>query len=176
MPRFITGARACDTHIYKPDAYPYDLIGPVTVIWQSSSDDMWLPKGRSKPQEVIDLDTLKEANLKFRSTPRRLVWIRIHPSIFEDVYLVIQTSVSYALDAAKKANGPDSKVLLGVTICDLRERLNVFEIMGPKSSQVIKGAFKPIKAQGRKDFDAVRVPSRPNQHTVVLTPCSSGKL
>ncbi|KAH8104719.1 POP1-domain-containing protein [Cristinia sonorae] len=151
-PRFLTGARACDTHIYKPGAYPFGLIAPVTVIWQSSKDTMHEEPGPRTVHKAKHPKHPNEDNLQVKSTPIRSVWVRVHPSIFTEVYIALQTAASYALDAAKAANGADSKVVLSVEIADLRERLNVFEIMGAKSSQVLKGALKPLFEKGRKDF------------------------
>lgn len=154
--RFLTGARACETHVYKSGVYPFDLIAPVTVIWQSQSDMMHAKPGPSTMHKAKHQKKDKEDGLQVPPSPKRLVWIRAHPSVFSEVYLTLQTSASYALEAAKKANGPDAKVDLVVEIADLRERLNVFEIMGPKSSQVIKGALKPVAEPGRNAFSAVR--------------------
>lgn len=41
-------------------------------------------------------------------------------------------------------------------MADLREQFNVFEIMGPKASQVLKGALKPADDK-REDFKKVCV-------------------
>ncbi len=41
-------------------------------------------------------------------------------------------------------------------MADLREHLNVYEIMGPKASQIIKGALKPVDDK-REDFRKVCV-------------------
>lgn len=46
-------------------------------------------------------------------------------------------------------------------MADLREHFNVFEIMGPKSSQVIKGALRPVDDQ-RGEFRKVCL-HRPSQ-------------
>ncbi|TCD70907.1 hypothetical protein EIP91_001216 [Steccherinum ochraceum] len=149
---FMTGSRTCDTHIYKSGAYPFDLIAPVTVIWQSQDDTMWAKLGPSSLHRATKQNKHREDDLKVKATPTRRVWVRVHPSVYEHVYEALQTSASYALEAAKRANGPDAKVHLVVDITDLRERLNIFEIMGPKSSQVIKGALKPVFNPPREDF------------------------
>ncbi|THH27567.1 hypothetical protein EUX98_g6621 [Antrodiella citrinella] len=149
--RFLTGGRVCDTHIYKYGAYPFDLIGPITVIWQSQSDKMHTPPGPSTRHRAKHQK--KEQAAPIPETPKRMVWIRAHPSVFSEVYKALQTSTSYALEAAKKSNESAAEVDLVVEISDLRERLNIFEIMGPKSSQIIKGALKPT-LQSRKEFTA----------------------
>jgi len=44
---------------------------------------------------------------------------------------------------------------IDVEIADLRGQINVFEIMGPKSSQVLRGALNPVLQDQRKDFTQV---------------------
>lgn len=63
----------------------------------------------------------------------------------------LRTAASFALEAAKQAGIPSDKAY-EVQIANLREHVNVFEIMGPKSSQVIKGAMKPVAEDTRDEF------------------------
>lgn len=42
-----------------------------------------------------------------------------------------------------------------VDIVDLRGKVNIFELMGPKSTQVIKGALKPILGGESKELNQV---------------------
>ncbi|KZT11889.1 POP1-domain-containing protein [Laetiporus sulphureus 93-53] len=154
--RFLTGSRICETHLYKHGAYPYDLIAPITVMWHPTwgaqpatppardeantsetpaSEEgkrKRKPKGKGKQREEV-------ANPPAPSTPRT-VWIRVHPAVFDDVYHEVRTATSFALEAAKRAS-PNQEIA-DVEIANLREHVNVFEIMGPKSSQIIKGALK----------------------------------
>lgn len=75
----------------------------------------------------------------------------MHPSVFQEVYTEIRTAASFTLDVAKK----DSSNTYEVEIADMRERLNVFEIMGPKSSQIICGALRPVAEDRRPEFKKV---------------------
>ena len=78
----------------------------------------------------------------------------VHPSVFERVFVELRTAASFALEAAKEAARP-SDPTYEVQVADLREQLNVFEIMGPKSSQVIKGSLKPVVEDSREEFKKV---------------------
>jgi len=84
----------------------------------------------------------------------RTVWIRCHPAIFSTVLSTLKGAVSLALDTLKKSPGC-SQNSYSVEIIDLRESINVFEITGPKSSQVIHGALTPTIAN-HDEFSKVR--------------------
>ncbi|KAG8214891.1 hypothetical protein J3R82DRAFT_10062 [Butyriboletus roseoflavus] len=160
MTRYITGGRACDTHVYKHASYPFALLGPMMIIWQPSSPEgnsSRIPepparpgkekgkgkgKGKGKEKQVDD-SASPEPNVS-----PRVVWVRCHPAIFEDVFESLQTSASYVLEQSKKK---DPQVHVEIEIVDLRGCINAFEIMGPKSSQVIKGALSPVEMDDRKD-------------------------
>ena len=151
--RFTTGARSCDTHLYKRGSYPFGLLAPITVLWKHLSQ---------RPPEAVQVKPKPKGSKGKRKeredSPEdsgRVVWVWVHPSVFEQVYLELQTAASFALEAVKKGNiAVDGKA--EVEIADLREQVNVFEIMGPKSSQVIKGALKPVNEDGREAFKKVR--------------------
>ncbi|KAI0688915.1 POP1-domain-containing protein [Earliella scabrosa] len=143
--RFLTGARAMDTYIYDYNKYPYKLIGPAMILWHayaSDSDPMPNPaktsKGKGKDKATVSSDESKQRT--------RVVWVRVHPSVTEQAHEALRVSASFALDSAKQTGR-----VAEVEIADLREHLNVFEIMGPKSSQVIKGALRPVD-DNRADF------------------------
>ncbi|KAI0714000.1 POP1-domain-containing protein [Cerioporus squamosus] len=146
--RFLTGTRAAETYIYGYNKYPYNLIGPATVLWHAISADApsVIKRGSGKGKG--------KSNGKEKETPSttdaqqrtRVVWIRVHPSITGEVHDALRLSASFALDKAKQIGR-----IAEVEMADLREHFNVFEIMGPKSSQVIKGALRPVSDQ-RGDF------------------------
>lgn len=158
----ITGGRACETHVYKHASYPFALLGPMTIIWQSLSSEgnslcaaepLSRPekekkrgKGKGKEKQTDD-STSPEP-----STVSRVIWIRCHPAIFEDVFESLRTSASYVLEQSKKK---DPQVHAEIEIADLRGCINAFEIMGPKSSQVIKGALSLVGNDDRKDVKKV---------------------
>ncbi|RPD62234.1 POP1-domain-containing protein [Lentinus tigrinus ALCF2SS1-7] len=146
--RFLTGTRAAETYIYGYNKYPYNLIGPATVLWHAISTDAppviqrgsGKGKGKGKGKEK---ETAPATDTQQRI---RTVWIRVHPSITEEAHDALRLSASFALDGAKQVGR-----VAAIEMADLREHFNVFEIMGPKSSQVIKGALRPVDDK-REDF------------------------
>lgn len=85
---------------------------------------------------------------------QRTLWIWVHPSVFDEVFAELRLCISLTLETLKKAS-PSAENIVNVEIADLRQHLNVFEIMGPKASQVIRGALKPVFEDGRDDFKKV---------------------
>jgi ribonuclease P/MRP protein subunit POP1 len=61
-----------------------------------------------------------------------------------------------SLDALKKSLG-HSQNSYSVEVIDLRNSINVFEITGPKSSQVVHGALSPIIANHTGEFKKVKI-------------------
>jgi len=163
------GSRVLETHIYKPGSYPFDLIAPITIIWKPNSPAPCpgSEKDSQEPVDVLQKPTQTEilappeTKPKPRSgkekeqlpdpEPPRIVWIRSHPAVFEDVFASIQTAASLTVEAFKKSKDEEVEIKLS----DLRGQVNVFEIMGPKSSQVIKGVMTPVKENRSEDFKKV---------------------
>ncbi|KAI5991699.1 ribonucleases P/MRP protein subunit POP1-domain-containing protein [Pisolithus orientalis] len=141
-----SGSRTCDTHMYEHARWPFGLIGPVTIIWQPLALDSTASetqtetkssrKGKGKGKQ-------KETNDNAASDPSphaRVLWVRAHPAVFEDVF-----------EAVNKSNNPT--VSFQVEMNDLRGVINAFEVMGPKSSQIIKGALSLAGDDEREDFN-----------------------
>ena len=84
----------------------------------------------------------------------RTIWIRCHPAIFSTVLSTFKNAVSLSLDALKKSPA-HSQNSYSVEVIDLRNSINVFEITGPKSSQVIRGALTPTIANHTGEFKKV---------------------
>lgn len=127
--RYLTGARACEALLYMPNSYPFDLIGPVTIIWRPAT---------------------QPGSSDLTHSPRT-VWFICHPSIFEGAFRSLVVSSSFAVEASES----DSKRKHKVEVFDLRGRFNIFELMGPKSSQVIKGALAPVFDSESEEFNRV---------------------
>lgn len=127
--RYLTGSRACEVLLYVPNSYPYDLIGPVTILWRP----------------VDSLDSNGPAH-----SPR-IVWVICHPSIFESAFRSLTISSSFAVEASESDDERRKKV----EVVDLRGKFNIFELMGPKSSQVIKGALTPVPGDDREELNQV---------------------
>ncbi|KAI0763628.1 POP1-domain-containing protein [Trametes elegans] len=138
--RYLTGARTVETHMYGYSTYPYNLLGPATILWQATGLDAaetaafqeGRGKGRGKQKESAPLPNDSQQRI-------RVVWVRIHPSVTVEVHKALRLAASSTLDNAKQSGR-----VAEVEMADLREHFNVFEIMGPKASQVIKGALKPV--------------------------------
>jgi ribonuclease P/MRP protein subunit POP1 len=102
-------------------------------------------KGKGKAKEHLNSEAVP-----------RTVWIRTHPATSETVFTALRTSASLALDAARKAAPPGTQIdEIGIELEDLSGQLNAFEIMGPKSNQVLKGALTPVSQDSRDDFNKV---------------------
>ena len=147
----MTGTRAAETFIYGYNKYPYNLIGPATVLWHAVSADgppaiqRGGDKGKGKSKgKGKEKETATNPQQRIRT-----VWVRVHPSVTEEVHDALRMSASFTLDGAKQTGR-----VAEVEMADLREQFNVFEVMGPKSSQVIKGALRPVADQ-RADFNQV---------------------
>ena len=155
--RFLTGARACDTHMYQRGTYPFGLVAPITVLWQPAQPSTSSGGKQSKPTNKTSNSKSDTSKGKQRETSveeqHRVTWIWAHPSVFEQVYVELRTAVSFVLEAVAKTKNPSEKPY-EVQVADLREKVNVFEIMGPKSSQIIRGALKPVD-DARDEFKKV---------------------
>ena len=93
----------------------------------------------------------------------RTIWLRFHPSVQLEVFNTLKQAASQTL-AEYNTNYGSHQVTL--EIADLKRHVNVFEIMGPKSSQVIKGALSPVASEDREEF--LKVGSEYNDIIVVL--------
>lgn len=80
----------------------------------------------------------------------RYFWLHIHPLLFGDVMNELQKAISQFLDRPRSSTEE-----IRIEIADLRGQINSFEIMGPTSSQVLKGALTPVMKDDRGDFKKV---------------------
>lgn len=80
----------------------------------------------------------------------RSVWLRFHPSVHILVFETLKEAASHCLSHYKSLYGDSEEAT--IDLIDLRGLINVFEIMGPKSSQVVKGALSPVTSEQRRDF------------------------
>ncbi|KAH9969481.1 NUC188 domain-containing protein [Russula dissimulans] len=124
---FLSGVRGLETSIYEARSYPFGYIGPIFIIWQAKKE---------LPGEGLEI---------------RTVWIRCHPAIFSTVLSTLKEVVSWTLDSFKMSPR-HSQNSYSVEVIDLRESVNVFEITGPKSSQVVHGALTPTTANCKDEF------------------------
>lgn len=120
--RFENGGRVAAFTLYQSGTWPRGMIGPVELFWQSPT---------STP------------------SPRRTIWLRFHPSIFEEAYSAIKASI--ANHVVQRVAAEDV-----VQMRDLRGEINAFEIMGPNAARVLRGVMtlcKGVKGAKRQVGD-----------------------
>ncbi|KAF9527535.1 POP1-domain-containing protein [Crepidotus variabilis] len=153
--RYTPGARILNTHIYKLGSYPLGLISPATVMWKPVP----LPTVPTEPTKAIILnqgkgDEKEKAPIKRSSSTdpfrMRSAWVRVHPSAYEEVLKILQQAASQTLVDHQQRNANSEE--LNLDLIDLRGHVNIYEIMGPKSCQVLKGVLKPVSSDKRADF------------------------
>lgn len=111
------------------------------MLFSSLTIPLYAGKGKDKEQPA-------EATI-------RTVWLRVHPTILSDALKTLRLAASTALDDLRQLSQHAGKEYT-IEVANLRDAVNVFEIMGPKSSQVLKGALTPVEGQG-KEFNDVRI-------------------
>ncbi|ETW81747.1 RNase P [Heterobasidion irregulare TC 32-1] len=160
--RYLTGAIACDTEFYQPNSYPFALIGPVTILWQplpfapmpstSQPETTVSETNNRKRKRAVKKKIPSAAPTQVTDSERiRVVWIRCHPLFAKEAIVALKKAVSLTVEAFNISKQHKDKSYT-VEVTDLRGEFNIFEIMGPKSSQVIKGALSPIPEGQRNEF------------------------
>ncbi|ESK94957.1 rnase p protein subunit [Moniliophthora roreri MCA 2997] len=146
--RLASGARALDTHFYEPNFYPFHLICPVTIMWEpppvqshkqlNSKQKKWnRGKGRGSGQQQAG-----------SNPPLKRVWLRCHPATFDAAFKALHSATSSVLEDLQTFESTPVEI----EIADMRGEINVFEIMGPKSSRVLKGALSPVMDGASDEF------------------------
>jgi len=150
--RYIDGSRICYVHAYESGDYPYNLIGPISIIW--------------KPVD-LEWDGISSDGPGIADAATRAIWIRSHPAIYAQLHRAICNSVMHLGSVTQRSAQVDMELdndkAFELEVADLRNDINVFEITGPRSSQVIAGALrlaKGVSARGRKFWTNL-----PNLHT-----------
>lgn len=119
-------------HRYRE--WPAGMIGPAEILWQprptSNTGDR---KGKRK-----------QVGNPVEDACKRHLWIRIHPSIFDETYKTLVKAISsyYQRPDARSADRG-----VGVEMKDLRGAMNSFEIMGPRSMQILEGILDPCRTE-----------------------------
>lgn len=154
--RYLSGSRTLESCIYRPGSYPYDLVAPLTIIWKphtqrtsqqgnQTSQPSLSPRNKGKSKAGSDPPSKQVDSMVPRS-----VWLRFHPSAHTEVLDTLRSAASQTLASYKAIQGNVEEVNLEIS--DLKGHLNAFEIMGPKASQVIKGALSPVRSEQRGEF------------------------
>ena len=186
--RYTSGSRVCETHMYKMDRYPFDHIGPVTVIWKPSNPDPPVSrkkKTKSKKEKTEDTkgkgetdaadseskqEVTDKSNDKGKGKSKssetsdqgpepvsgRVLWIRCHALLYEEAFGALYDAINAVIaEIDSESQSPKKEPPATIEMIDLRNQFNIFDFMGPKTSQVIKGALSPINADNRPEFRAV---------------------
>lgn len=89
----------------------------------------------------------------------RKIWIRFHPAAFDQVQIALQASAAQVLNDLKVVRDLEAIQVDSaeeqLEISDRRGEVNVFEIAGPKSTQVLKGVLNLVKGDQRQIFKKV---------------------
>ena len=138
-----------ETHIYKRNMYPHDLIAPLTVIWRPQPiSSLTANDQKGKGKETVD-----SAPEMSNSSGTRTVWLRFHPSVEAEVLDALKEAASWTL--AQHKTTQDISPDIYFEIVNLRAQFNVFEIMGPKSSQILRGSLSPVNSDIQGEFSQV---------------------
>ncbi|THH04517.1 hypothetical protein EW145_g5466 [Phellinidium pouzarii] len=113
----------CDPQ--TPKSYPFDIIGPIEILWKPISETSPVP-AQAKSSKT------KGRERKVSPTHRTLI--------------------KYSVQACLQIAQSSSKKEAEIEVADLRNKFNIFELMGPKSSQVIHGALSPTKDDNRDEL------------------------
>jgi ribonuclease P/MRP protein subunit POP1 len=121
--RYESGARSANVALYHDQTFPYGLIGPVEIIWD--------------PEE--------------QHLTERAIWIRIHPSIHEEAIAIFESLISSQGDRSGEASTSTSTAgrSSAVKLADLRDKIDSFEIMGPKSARILRRILRLSKTEGK---------------------------
>lgn len=198
--RYINGSRVLSTFAYSDSAYPYQALGPVTVLWKSymPHDDKVEPpepgtvkrggaanarrriaNKENKARKATEAGTATQAQSKAKAKADttvkpheptesniRVCWVRAHPASFDMLFDTIRQAAGRVL----KARRVEGKEHEQIQIADLREKVLAFELMGPKSTQVLRGALDPVRNEERAEFRQVRNTVSNIASTTGLTP------
>jgi ribonuclease P/MRP protein subunit POP1 len=146
----VVGSRVFNTHLHKCDSYPFDLLGPATVIWRPLNTQTKAPQRPGTLQRGNETSTACLETQSANVNSSRCLWLRFHPVIFECVARELKKAITRVLDRPRPSTGE-----FEVEIADLRGQINSFEIMGPTSNQVLTGALSPVSKDDRNIFKQV---------------------
>jgi len=148
---FEDGARMAETTFYRQGQWPQGFLTPAQV--------MWRPLPASSGSESSEFE------------PIRQLWIRFHPSTHASVFSTLRGAIPHAL-SQPAFQCQDVKVELN----DVRESVCVFELTGPKSGKVLKGALgELVRDEPREEIKTVRPRPARQRQGGPLTPCSSSR-
>jgi ribonuclease P/MRP protein subunit POP1 len=120
MGRYESGGRISRGLIYHPDRFPEGLIGEAEILWRSSESE---------------------------TVSRRTLWLRLHPSIFQETWEALELDIKSRLAAIAQAGSSTSSRMVNLQIRDLRGEVDGFEITGPMAGQVLRRVLRLCKSE-----------------------------
>lgn len=135
--RYESGARLGKTTIHQYRQWPSGLIGPADVLWKP------LEASRSQSQFTTQVQEAEE---------ERTVWIRVHPSMFEEVWTALTEAIKGYYEQGSSAVAASASGSGGgrIRMKDLRGDLCAFEVMGPRAAGVLRGCLQ-LAGRVRRD-------------------------
>ncbi|OCF38687.1 hypothetical protein I317_07538 [Kwoniella heveanensis CBS 569] len=127
--KYEDGSRVANITLYHFDTFPTGLIGPAEIIWQTTDAE-------SKSSAV---------------RPKRL-WIRIHPSIYKEVWDDLKNAVSQIRQGSADQS-TSSATFSTLQIQDLRGEINSLDLVGPRAGKTLRRVLRicrsdqPVKRQ-----------------------------
>ncbi|WVF71156.1 hypothetical protein IAT40_005954 [Kwoniella sp. CBS 6097] len=144
--KYEDGSRVAKVTLYHFDTFPTGLIGPAEIIWHSQ-DPQTLP---TQPSTSTSTST---------TGPKRL-WIRIHPSIFDEAWDTLKHAVTQLRqERAGSSSSRGTIAFSTLQIRDLRGELNSLDIVGPKAGKTLRRVLRVCRSeQGDKKqfFESLR--------------------
>ncbi|KZO93565.1 POP1-domain-containing protein, partial [Calocera viscosa TUFC12733] len=132
--RYVSGSRAWEG---VARACGEEVLGPLGVIWRPVTPDLGAGAGRRL----------------------RTLWLRIHPAIFPPFLLSLQSACSAVLEQHRLSSPPGTAHTKAeeetLEIQDLRGEVLAFDLMGPRSTQVLRGALGLVKGEERGEVKEV---------------------
>jgi hypothetical protein len=101
--------------------------------------DQVFPYGLFGPVEVIWRP--EEAHLT-----ERTIWLRIHPSIYAEATSLLESLLASPSGQASTSTAPQQSA---IRMTDLRDQIDSFEIMGPKSARILRRILRLSKTEGK---------------------------
>jgi ribonuclease P/MRP protein subunit POP1 len=101
--------------------------------------DQVFPYGLIGPMEIIWRP--EEEHLT-----ERTIWLRIHPSIHAEAISLLDSLLAALAGEASTSTAPQHQA---IRMTDLRDQIDSFEIMGPKSARILRRILRLSKTEGK---------------------------
>jgi ribonuclease P/MRP protein subunit POP1 len=76
----------------------------------------------------------------------RTIWLRVHPSIHAEAISLLESLLAASSGEASTSTSPQHPA---IRITDLRDQIDSFDIMGPKSARILRRILRLSKTEGK---------------------------